>query len=105
MDLSETIIPSDDERQVAHRSDQLGKLRTMPEKVAVRNPIYILRMPVLHSRLGMARATIYDWMNPDSPRYDPTFPLPIKLSAGGSVGWIEEEVDEWLASKASSSRK
>ncbi|WP_277619419.1 hypothetical protein [Aeromonas hydrophila] len=24
----------------------------------------------------MSRSTFYDWLNPKSPRYDPTFPRP-----------------------------
>jgi predicted DNA-binding transcriptional regulator AlpA len=30
-------------------------------------------------------------------RDDPTFPLPIEI--GGGVGWIESEIDAWLAAR------
>lgn len=59
----------------------------------------IVRMPRLCKRLDVGKTTVYDWLNPKSPRYDRTFPVPIKLSRGGSIGWIESEIDAWLASR------
>ncbi|RYY77954.1 MAG: AlpA family phage regulatory protein [Moraxellaceae bacterium] len=59
----------------------------------------IIRLPQLVQRSGLARSTIYDRMNPKSPRYDETFPK--KLNLGGSaVGWLESEVEQWLSSWA-----
>ncbi|QLP46853.1 helix-turn-helix transcriptional regulator [Klebsiella michiganensis] len=46
-------------------------------------------------KLGIARATIYDWLNTKSPRYDPTFPIQRRLGTK-SVGWLESELDDWL---------
>lgn len=64
-------------------------------------PIRLIRLPVVRKRLAdVGRSTIYDWMNPNSPRYDPSFPIPIKLSfTGGAIAWIEQEIDEWLSSR------
>ncbi len=36
--------------------------------------IIMLRLPTVIERIGIGRSTIYDWINPTSPRYDPTFP-------------------------------
>lgn len=55
----------------------------------------ILRMPALETKLGISRSTIYDWLNPKSPRYDPTFPRPHRLGRQ-SVGWLESEIDNWI---------
>lgn len=55
----------------------------------------ILRMPALTAKLGIARSTIYDWLNPKSPRYDATFPKQRRLGQK-SVGWVEAELDQWL---------
>lgn len=65
------------------------------------HPINLIRLPGLRKRLGnIGRSTLYDWMNPNSPRHDPSFPVPIKLSySGGAIAWIESEVDEWLAAR------
>ncbi|WP_071784496.1 helix-turn-helix transcriptional regulator [Serratia fonticola] len=55
----------------------------------------ILRLPDVVKKIGIARATIYDWINPKSPRFDPTFPRQILLGKK-SVGWLESDLDQWL---------
>lgn len=65
--------------------------------------ISIERRRDLESRLRLSRSTIYDKINPRPPRYDATFPKPIRLG-GCAVGWLTHEVDEWLASQIESSR-
>ena len=57
--------------------------------------VTVLRMRHLREKLGISRSTIYEKLNPKSPRYDPSFPKPIKLGAT-AVGWIESEVDLWI---------
>lgn len=57
--------------------------------------IKILRMSSVVNKIGVARSTIYDWINPKSPRYDATFPKQRRLGMQ-SVGWLESELDEWL---------
>lgn len=59
----------------------------------------VLRIKEVASKLSIGVSTIYDWINPKSPRYDDTFPVPIKLSKT-SIGWLSTEVDEWLLNKA-----
>jgi prophage regulatory protein len=57
--------------------------------------VKILRMRAVVAKLGIARSTIYDWLNPKSPRYDATFPKQRRLGQQ-SVGWLEAELDQWL---------
>jgi prophage regulatory protein len=64
----------------------------------------ILRRPQLEERCGLKRTTIYDRNNPKSPSYDPTFPKPVDLG-GGAVGWIESEVEAWLAARVEQRNK
>jgi prophage regulatory protein len=59
----------------------------------------ILRMSHLLQRIPLSRAATYDRLNPKSPRYDATFPRPIRLGAN-SVGWLECEVDAWITKQA-----
>lgn len=61
--------------------------------------VRILRLPAVIDKTGIARATIYDWLNPKSPRYDKTFPKKRMLGAK-SVGWVESEIDEWLLQRS-----
>ncbi|EMB4317635.1 TPA: AlpA family transcriptional regulator [Citrobacter freundii] len=57
--------------------------------------VKILRMRAVAAKLGIARSTIYDWLNAKSPRHDPAFPKPYPLGKQ-SVGWLESELDEWV---------
>lgn len=59
------------------------------------SPVKILRMRAVTVKLGIARSTIYDWLNPKSNRYDATFPKQRRLGKQ-SVGWVETELDQWL---------
>ncbi|EEM8097722.1 hypothetical protein CMV52_05185 [Klebsiella pneumoniae] len=61
-------------------------------------PITIIRLPGVLKRIGIGRSTVYDWMNPKSPRYDPTFPRPIQLGQK-AVGWRESDLNHWLSSR------
>ncbi|MFZ6647158.1 helix-turn-helix transcriptional regulator [Undibacterium sp. TJN25] len=63
----------------------------------------ILRLKQLQMRIQQSRSTIYDRLNPKSPRFDSKFPRPIKLSAL-SIGWIVAETDEWLIGRIAVSR-
>ncbi|ATY82053.1 AlpA family phage regulatory protein [Aeromonas veronii] len=55
----------------------------------------IIRMPELTRLIGLSRSTIYDRLNPESKRFDPTFPPPLKLGRS-AVGWHLGAVLEWI---------
>jgi prophage regulatory protein len=77
-----------------------------PTVTEARQPVLaILRRRDLETRLRLSRSTIYDKINPNSPRYDATFPKPVRLGNGAAVGWIESEVAEWLEYQIAASRK
>lgn len=62
----------------------------------------VLRLRQVQDRIGLSRSTIYDRMNVNSPRYDKTFPKPIKLGCS-AVGWLEESINNWIQSRATDS--
>ena len=64
--------------------------------------IRVLRLRQVQDRIGLSRSTIYDRMNVNSPRYDKTFPKPIKLGCS-AVGWLEANINDWIQSRATSS--
>lgn len=72
---------------------------------ANRSALSILRRRDLEDRVRLSRSTIYDKINPASPRYDATFPKPIRLGNGSAVGWIEGEVEAWVQARIDASRK
>lgn len=55
----------------------------------------ILRIRQVQERIGLSRSAIYDRINPKSPRYDDTFPRPVKIGQS-AVGWLESSVNEWI---------
>lgn len=57
----------------------------------------ILRRPVIEEITGLRRSTIYAAIAAG------TFPKPIHLGPR-AVGWLETEVDQWLAERVAQSR-
>jgi len=88
---------------------KMGDVEGLEVQVAVGEAgVTVLRIGRVVARLSISRSTVYDWMNPKSPRYDPTFPIPIRLSASkntGAVGWLESEIYIWLESRLNASRR
>jgi prophage regulatory protein len=58
----------------------------------------ILRLPAVKTRTGLSRSTIYLRVSQD------TFPRPVSLG-GRAVGWVEEEIQSWLAERIAARRK
>lgn len=61
-------------------------------------PPKMLRLPQVKEYTGLSRSTIYDLMNPNSPSYDPSFPMQVELTHS-TVGWVEGEVYAWIESR------
>ena len=57
----------------------------------------ILRLPHVKKRTGLSRSSIYLRMANDE------FPASISLG-GRAVGWIEQDVDEWIIARIEESR-
>ena len=58
----------------------------------------ILRLPAVKHSTGLSRSTIYLRVA------EGTFPRPVSLG-GRTVGWLENEVQEWLQRRIDASRK
>jgi prophage regulatory protein len=58
----------------------------------------ILRLPAVKARTGLSRSSVYLRVAAG------TFPTPISLG-GRAVGWIETEIEDWLAKRIEESRK
>jgi prophage regulatory protein len=57
----------------------------------------VLRLPSVKARTGLSRSSIYLGIARNE------FPRPISLGAR-AVGWLEHEIEDWLASKVAQSR-
>lgn len=58
---------------------------------------FVLRLPAVKARTGLARSTIYLLVATGS------FPKPIKLGQR-AVGWLETDVQHWLQGRVEKSR-
>ncbi len=47
---------------------------------------------------GLSRSTIYEMINENSNRYDPTFPKKVQLTQVRVV-WVASEISEWINNK------
>lgn len=47
---------------------------------------------------GLSRSTIYEMINEESDRYDPTFPKKVQLTKVRVV-WVASEIAEWINNK------
>lgn len=57
----------------------------------IREGLRILRMKQLTSRTGLGRSTVYLKISQGE------FPKPVQLGSPFCVGWLEHEVDAWIA--------
>ncbi|MEX0943206.1 MAG: AlpA family transcriptional regulator [Pseudomonadales bacterium] len=57
----------------------------------------ILRLPEVKARTGLSRSSIYLRMANNE------FPRPVSLG-GRAVGWVEVDIENWLAEKIETSR-
>lgn len=58
----------------------------------------ILRRKQVEARTGLSRSTIYERIKTG------TFPAPVSIGAK-AVGWIEAEIEAWIAAQIQKSRK
>ena len=62
------------------------------------NPEKILRLPAVKARCGLSRSTLYNRIATGD------FPPSVALGAR-SVGWVESEINAWIAARIDASRK
>lgn len=62
------------------------------------NKILAYRGQEVDSLLRISKSARHSWQDPNSPQYDPTWPLPVKLSARTTV-YLADEIEAWLASR------
>ena len=64
-----------------------------------RQQFRVLRIKEVIHLVGLSRSAIYDRINPKSPRYDESFPKPLKLGMNSrniAVGWLERDLIQWM---------
>lgn len=65
----------------------------------IQTALTILRRKQVEARTGLSRSTIYQRMA------DGTFPRAVSLGGARCVGWLESEINDWIATRVSQSRE
>jgi prophage regulatory protein len=65
----------------------------------IQSTLTILRRRQVEKRVGLTRSPLYARIKAG------TFPKPVQLGNGRAVGWLEHEIDSWLAEQIQKSRK
>ncbi len=95
--------PSSQQDSETHRSPK-ESIGTSVEPTRHSTATVILRRRQVEARTSLSRSAIYDRLDANSPRYDATFPKQVKLGSS-SVGWLESEIENWLAARTRASRQ
>lgn len=69
-----------------------------PASYEPRQPVRILRLPEVINRVGLKRAAIYLYVGKGQ------FPKQINLGPR-AVGWLEHEIDAWVAARIEVTRR
>ena len=65
----------------------------------IRKALVILRLKQVIARTGLSRSTIYALIKKSK------FPAQVTLCGGRAVGWVEQEITDYLAQQIQRSRK
>ncbi|MGL4906644.1 MAG: helix-turn-helix transcriptional regulator [Plesiomonas sp.] len=60
----------------------------------------ILRRKEVCEKLGISRSTLYNWLSPNSAYFVIDLPKPIRLGTTRTIGWISDEIEHWINSRA-----
>ncbi|WP_157632230.1 AlpA family phage regulatory protein [Variovorax sp. CF313] len=82
---------------------QFGAGRNLPTPPP---PRLVYRIQDVVVVTGRGRSSIFEMMNPHSPRFDSTFPrsFPLGGPRSKSRGWLAEDITRWVFSKAAQRR-
>jgi prophage regulatory protein len=69
----------------------------------IKNPTRLISRKMVSDRTRLPCSSLYERINPQNPRHDPTFPRPVRLGER-AVGWVEAEVEAWLIAQIQKSR-
>ena len=84
-------------REAAGRTRRSGAMADRPSEKRTDEPIRFIRASEIAARLGVARTTIYGWVEAG------LFPPPIHLGPR-VVGWIRSEFDAWIHNRIAKTR-
>ncbi len=89
---SQSICPSANQNKHELRPDRPAAAETPRTR-----PIRLLRLPQVMQQTGLKKTKLYELQK------EGAFPMRIQVTSN-SVGWIEEEVNAWIAGRVAASK-
>lgn len=70
-------------------------------RASMTTSVRILRRPQVEEKTGLRKSALYAKGDRKSASFDPDFPRPVHLgpNRNSPVGWVEAEVDAWIAAQ------
>ena len=76
-------------RNLYQQDPILERCNNIPQRLSIKDVI---------NYTSLSRSTIYEMINEESDRYDPTFPKKVQLTKVRVV-WVASEIAEWINKK------
>ena len=64
----------------------------------------LARRPTIEKIIDRKRTWIADTLNPESSKFDPTFPKPFKMEGSTTNVWVLEEIYQWVDTQIAKAR-
>ena len=64
----------------------------------------LARRPKVEKIIDHKRTWIADTLNPESNRYDPSFPKPFKMGNSQTNVWVLDEIHQWVEAQIEKGR-
>jgi prophage regulatory protein len=68
-------------------------MKIVPNQAPTSNGDRVLRLPDVKAKIGLSRSSIYAQVKVG------TFPAPLNLGGGRSIGWLLSDIEAWLQSR------
>ena len=64
----------------------------------------LARRPTIEKIIDRKRTWIADTLNPESSKFDPSFPKPFKMQGSTTNVWVLEEIYQWVDTQIEKAR-
>ena len=100
---SEHFVVSENDESMSMKKSPVTESETILDSEKDTAVKRLIGMKEVMERLGVSRPTIYNYLDPSSPSYNPDFPQPMKLNSENK--WVESEINAFVEGLNRSKKK